>query len=364
MDSLTLHHLLEISRELSAKRLLDPLLNYAMNMAIKLVHAERGFLVMRLEDGSFEYRIKLDSAGNELNNPDGEVSHSILRTVMEERKTRVVSNAAIDPDFQTSDSVVALRLRSVICAPLVIQDEVLGAIYLENRSVVDVFDEKSIEPLELFASHAAVTIKNALLNDELEERVEARTLELQKLNEKLVMEINERRAIEEQLKTLSITDPLTGLFNRRHFYELVEREISRCLRYHHNLAVLMLDLDHFKQVNDLHGHLVGDQTLKAVANLCANLVRENDVVARFGGEEFVVLMPETYLEQARIAAERIRSVVEKTSIVTNAGDISVTISIGVTEWNAQGEMVVDKLIDLADQALYRAKQAGRNRISF
>ncbi len=364
MDSLTLHHLLDISRELSAKRLLDPLLNYAMKMAINLVHAEKGFLVMPLADGSFEYRIKLDSRGNELANPDGEISHSILRTVIAEKKTRVLSNASLDPDFYTSDSVISLRLRSVICVPLVIQDEVLGAIYLENRSDVDVFDHNDIEPLELFASHAAITIKNAILNDELEARVEARTLELQSLNEKLLKEIHEREVVEEKLKTLSITDSLTGLYNRRHFYDLAEKEISRCKRYHHNLTILMLDIDYFKQVNDFHGHLVGDQALKAIANLLVSLVRENDVVARYGGEEFVVLMPETYLEQANIAAERIRSVIEKTSIVTNAGDISVTISMGVAEWAPQGDITVDRLVDLADQALYRAKQAGRNRISF
>jgi len=363
MKAKTYQKLLELSIQLSQNRLLDPLLEHAMGMAIDLMNAERGFLVLVGRDNQLDFRVKLDSNGHELENPDEEISHTILQEVIQKGEARILSNAGKDPDFAASDSVVSLQLRSVICVPLVFQDEILGAVYLENRSIINEFEEKDLEPLEVFSSHLAVSIKNAMLNSDLQGRVSARTIELQQVNQELRKEIAERRLFEEQLKNLSNTDSLTGVYNRRHFYKLAADELHRAYRYKRDLSILMIDIDHFKQVNDTHGHLVGDQVLKSLAQICTSLIRENDIFARFGGEEFIFLLPESTIEQAQVAAERLRFNIEKAVLVTDAGELSITISAGVSSWNGQQEVSIDRLIDQADKALYRAKQVGRNRVT-
>lgn len=362
MDNNTLESLLNFSLQLTANRSLDPLLETAMRLAIKLAQAEKGFLVLIGEEGQLEYRVRLDHQGRMLENPDGEVSHSILHKVIESKRSRLISDANIDPDFHQEDSVVSLCLRSVVCVPLIYDQESLGAIYLENRTDVGVFEQNDLEPLELFANQAGFSIHNALMNDVLEKKALDHAREIDRLNKNLLREVAERRLVQQQLRQLSITDPLTRVYNRRHFFELAEMEMSRSKRYSHPISIIMLDLDNFKQVNDTHGHVVGDQMLMAVANLCMGLIRENDFFARYGGEEFIVLLPEAGLASAREAAERLVATIEKTSFVTNAGDLSITISAGVSSNDGQADILLEKLIDRADQALYRAKRAGRNRV--
>src|SRR5581483_10137424 len=163
-----------------------------------------------------------------------------------------------------------------------------------------------------------------------------------------------------QLERLATTDTLTGLYNRRHFLSALEAEWSRFQRYYRSLSVLMIDIDHFKTVNDRFGHAVGDETIKAMAAACLKGKRKSDVVGRVGGEEFAILLPETSLSRARIVAERIRKGI--TAEVQHAGDCSfhITASIGVAEASVSMRGP-DALMAAADQALYQAKELGRNR---
>ncbi len=162
------------------------------------------------------------------------------------------------------------------------------------------------------------------------------------------------------LQTASNSDPMTGLSNRRYFMPLLRQEISRASRFMHPLSLLMLDIDHFKEINDIHGHPTGDLVICTIANICQNTARQIDTPARIGGEEFAILLPEVGIEGALIAAERIRTAVENTEIKSIEGiPLSFTISIGVAERPL--DVVSDKqLIALADAALYKAKASGRN----
>ena len=159
------------------------------------------------------------------------------------------------------------------------------------------------------------------------------------------------------LKEVAQTDPLTGLLNRRGFFEAVEAKLAG--KPQADLSVLVLDIDRFKTINDTHGHAVGDVVIKGVANLCRQQGRDSDLVARFGGEEFVIFLPNCPGPAARARAERLRRLIAETLITTDAGPVSVTVSIGVGLFTANDD-AINKVIDRADKALYRAKRNGRN----
>jgi diguanylate cyclase (GGDEF)-like protein len=165
----------------------------------------------------------------------------------------------------------------------------------------------------------------------------------------------------DKLKELATVDGMTGLFNRRHFFSLAEMEWSRYQRHWRPLSVLTIDIDEFKSINDRFGHDVGDHVIVQIADLCRQEKRKSDVVARFGGEEFLLLLPETGLDEAQRTAERLRRLVETRDLSFASRAVNATISIGVAEANPYMEAIFD-LIKLADQALYAAKHAGRNRV--
>jgi two-component system cell cycle response regulator len=175
------------------------------------------------------------------------------------------------------------------------------------------------------------------------------------------------RNLTRQLHEDATLDPLTKLYNRRQLARLANAETSRALRDHQPLGALVVDVDHFKAVNDKHGHAVGDEVLRAVADALRQSARATDIVARYGGEEFVVLLPQGDEVGSRALAERLRRTVEAKVIATAAGPVSITISVGVTTWQSEelaSGMSLDAIIKPADDALYESKRAGRNRATF
>ena len=151
--------------------------------------------------------------------------------------------------------------------------------------------------------------------------------------------------------------------NRRSLLERAELEFSRAQRHHKPLTIVMVDVDHFKRVNDDYGHGVGDEVIKLVAKILAAEVRRHDVVARYGGEEFALLLSETNALQAHIMAERCRSRIESAELRVGGAHISVTASVGIADLPRAGVTRIEGLVDRADRALYEAKQNGRNRVS-
>lgn len=178
----------------------------------------------------------------------------------------------------------------------------------------------------------------------------------------IVRDISENKKTEEELLRLAATDPLTGALNRREFTALAEQESLRSHRYGRPLSIMMLDLDHFKRMNDAYGHAAGDMALQRFTALCCNTLRNVDIFGRWGGEEFVALLPETDAEGAAVIAERLRKVVNENVLLYNDNQIHMTVSIGIAQYRA-GETSVDAPLGRADSAVYDAKKAGRNRIS-
>lgn len=212
-----------------------------------------------------------------------------------------------------------------VCLPLVIEERGIGLIWLWGPTL----QESELPAASLFASQVAAALERARLYAEVQQ--------------------------------LALTDALTGLYNRRGLFELGQREMDRAARFNRPLTALMLDLDHFKHVNDTYGHAVGDQILQVVAGRCRNNIREIDVAGRYGGEELVILLPENDRVAASQVAERLRQAIGSTPVATEHGGLALTISVGVAAL-AAGDHDLAALIHRADIALYAAKQGGRNRV--
>lgn len=244
----------------------------------------------------------------------------------------VSSPKASIPDPRESPTVQQQREATdagAICvAPLRYRDTIFGTMTVVNRLHQDDFDKDDLSLLEAIANLAAIALENVRLFDEIER--------------------------------LATTDELTALHNRRHLFELAERECARARRTGRPLAAMMLDIDRFKQVNDTYGHKVGDEVLRAVARRLEGCLRQEDILGRYGGEEFVVILPETGRATARTIAQRLLAGVRDEKIPTAHGPVSVTMSIGVAVSEDPPDPMT--LVDEADAALYAAKRAGRNRV--
>ncbi|GEM_PF-3046771 len=212
--------------------------------------------------------------------------------------------------------------------PLMISNKLLGVVGV-GASVDRQFSQEDLHLLEMFAQQAAIAIQNAHLYAEAQR--------------------------------LAITDPLTGLYNRRYFMERAQNEFDRSCRYGSPLSIIMMDIDHFKKVNDTYGHLVGDKVLQRIAEICHKKIRLVDFIARYGGEEFAILLPETSQKNAQMVAQRLRKMIARTSTYVGKKRIRVTVSLGVAELT-EGVTQLDTLLSHADTALYHAKTLGRNRV--
>ncbi len=215
-----------------------------------------------------------------------------------------------------------------IGVPVFSSGEFIGILTIDSRKV-GAYTASDGQLTQAFANDAAIAIQNARLYQRVQE--------------------------------MAILDPLTGLYNRRHFFAMGEVEMERGDRYRHPLALVMIDLDHFKDVNDTYGHLAGDQALIHVAQVCRRTLRGVDMVARYGGEEFVVLMPETGQAGAELAANRLLRNIQTTPLQVGDHTISISASMGLS-LSEPGFNQLEELIGRADQALYVAKRMGRGRV--
>jgi diguanylate cyclase (GGDEF)-like protein len=171
-----------------------------------------------------------------------------------------------------------------------------------------------------------------------------------------------RKSQQDHFQHLALTDALTGAVNRHHFNDVLSQEIVNVNHHDRPLSIMVLDIDHFKQVNDNYGHGVGDEVLIMFYRACKSTVRNSDVVARIGGEEFVIVMPDTTLKNAENFAERLRKKIEKLEVKVDEHDIQLTVSIGVSQWRAAQFISAEAFINHADKSLYLAKNGGRNKV--
>ena len=173
----------------------------------------------------------------------------------------------------------------------------------------------------------------------------------------VVAELDEAKA---QLTDLANIDPLTNIFNRRYFIEHAQTELER---HEREFSILLVDIDHFKKINDTYGHATGDRVLNKAVSVCSLVLRKEDILARLGGEEFVILLPDTSLKLANEIAERLRSAIENTQIRINTGSVNITVSIGISFSSPRDALSLQELIRYADDAMYKAKDAGRNQVA-
>ncbi|MBN2264705.1 MAG: diguanylate cyclase [Candidatus Aminicenantes bacterium] len=220
-------------------------------------------------------------------------------------------------------------IHSFLGAPVVLRERVTGLLALYN-SGGRAFTEEDARVAELFASQVAIALDNS------------RRVEL--------------------MEKQAVTDELTGLYNRRAFGTMGEREVGRARRYQRPLALILFDIDHFKDVNDSYGHLMGDHVLVVLTRLITKTTRATDIVCRYGGEEFIVLMPEAGLEEGLAMAERLRQEISRMTVVTTEGTLSLTVSLGVAALRREEDENLESLIARADRAMYQAKAAGRNAV--
>lgn len=324
-----LSSLYNIGRALNDISDLRSLLKYILNRAIEIAHAEKGSIMTHnMDTGLLGVRVIQGLKDKELqeriNNSEAicrsfRPGEGIAGKVFETGEPTIANSLDEDPNFVAGESSFA---RSIICIPMVVYDEVLGVINLTNKKDSSGFTNEDMELLKAVADQAAVAYNK------------------------------------HQLWDMSITDSLTGLYDRRYFKIRLMDEFQRAERYDKTLSIAMADLDNFKAINDTYGHAVGDQFLIAIGRYLQINVRNVDLVARYGGEEFIMFFPETDNDTARSLSERIRQGVSQIRVPSYPG---ITISFGIATYPDDGEDMSD-LIRKADMAMYSAKQLGRNRV--
>jgi diguanylate cyclase (GGDEF)-like protein len=231
------------------------------------------------------------------------------------------------------------------------------------QELIQAYQQSAKEQKQLMRAGDRQQEQLRMVSRELKEKsrlLEDQARHLLILNTDLSHEVETRKALEVELRIQATTDPLTGVYNRRRFLELGEYESAREARNQRGLCLLTLDIDHFKKVNDTHGHGVGDETLVRFAQACRTCLRALDTIGRIGGEEFAILMPETSLADACRVAERIRANVAACSMSAVQGPFQITVSIGAAQI-LEGE-AFKALMERADIQLYAAKHGGRNRV--
>ena len=332
--------LTEVTRTISSALDLGVILRNIVNLSVELVGADTGGLGLLIPDSDkivSPYYLFNDSKKIKAlrSLPLGE---ELARQMIETGKP--VFLAAYHTPSDTAQPIVAqeliaARVHGVIGAPIVAGETRLGALVLYSLSSARRFSERYLSLVDAVGRQAGVAIQNSRLYEEIQQ--------------------------------LAATDPLTGLYNRRHFYTLASHEFNMARRFNQSITAIMVDIDHFKRVNDTYGHLVGDIVLQNVANRCNESLRQSDILCRYGGEEFVILMIGTSLESALQIAERLRKRIADTPIETEGKSISITVSLGVAALGPYMHPVsltgLDILINRADQALFTSKQNGRNRVT-
>lgn len=270
-------------------------------------------------------------------------------------------NCENDPRFERNCRGISpntMAIGALISLPIKASGEVLGVLNVSHPHA-EFFTDGHERSLIIFANFLGQMLVNNRLLNSMEHLVRERTRQLEQT-------LADAEALKRRYAELSVIDELTGLHNRRFFFPESRSALARSLRYKKGFCVLLLDIDHFKRINDVHGHRLGDEVLCRCAELFRQQVREVDVLARFGGEEFIMALPDTELDGAKQLAERIRAAVKATAFEIEGRSIKVTVSIGIAclleQDKGDAQLVLERLISEADQALYFGKHNGRNQV--
>lgn len=324
-DNQKILSIITLSQDISSILNYDQLLDTVMSTAIEISGAKRGYLIIK-NDETNKSEVVVRKNIDEDEALSDEFSKNIVNRVLKNGETILTTNAKEDEEFHEFKSVIQYGLKSILCIPLKYLNNVVGVCYLDNPLSSSVFSYEDVDILNIIMSQAAISIENAKHYE------------------------------------LAITDGLTKLITYRHFHYLLHKEINRSKRYKHTLSLIMADIDFFKDVNDKYGHQTGDEVLKNVGKIIKGLCRNIDTAARYGGDEFVVILPETDSQGSMQFGERIRKAIEKSKMTYNNNKIKITMSLGVAV-AVYPDHGADKtaLIKSADKAMYISKENGRNQ---
>lgn len=321
----------EVMQSISSKLELNEFLELVYRQVNRFIHAE-SFFIANYETETDEWQVVYEKNVREKNQfMRMKSSQGATGYVISTRKPLLVNNSREISEFReaTGRKRVGVPSKSWMGVPLIVADKVVGAMVAQSYEYENFYSQEDLNLFVMIASQVAVAFENARLFA--------------------------------QVQQLAVTDTLTGLYTRRHFFELAEKEVERAQRYERDLVVAMLDLDHFKNVNDRYGHLIGDQVLRTIALACCQALRKMDFIGRYGGEEFVMMMPDTGIDEALAAAERLRQLIQDMEISTSKGVVKMTCSIGLTAL-AHTNADLETLLEQADKALYLGKMNGRNQV--
>ncbi|MFQ5442076.1 MAG: diguanylate cyclase [Thermodesulfobacteriota bacterium] len=322
----------EVGKALTSSLDLKEILQIVMEKIRVLLHPGNWSLLLMDEGtGELKFEIAVGAGSEKIKGMRLKPGRGIAGWVAREKKPLLVPDVKKDTRYSAEvDSITNFKTRSIICVPLVARGRCLGVIELLNRPSKDSFTEEDLTLLTTLADYTAIAIENAIYFKRIHE--------------------------------LTITDDLTHLFNARYLHMRLEDEVERARRFHYDLSMLFIDLDYFKKVNDSYGHLSGSKLLTEVAHLLKGEIRSVDMAFRYGGDEFIILMPETSKRNARIVANKLRKSVKKTVFLKDEGiNCRLTASFGVASFPKDAENKTD-LIHMADNAMYRVKDKKRDGV--
>jgi diguanylate cyclase (GGDEF)-like protein len=303
-----------------------------MSQIQQLIPSEAwSILLVDEERNELTFEMALGEKGEDLGDFRLKLGEGIAGWVAKNSKPAIVNDVNRDPRFQRRfDEQTQFQTRSVLCAPLVSRGKTIGVVEIMNREAGTRFTRRDLNLLLTLVEPAAIALENALLFQRAER--------------------------------LAVTDDLTKLYNSRFLNSYLGKELSRASRHKTSLALIFLDLDGFKLVNDNHGHLCGSRTLYEVGSIIKRSVREEEIVGRYGGDEFVVVLPDTDSRGALLVAERIRQALKGHRFLTDLGlAVGVSASLGVSCYPEHGSTPQD-LIQKADQAMYSVKEQGKDAV--